>query len=66
MRTFFTLFVLLLFVSSVFAKMPDSLNKNLPKGVFKKNFRGQIVQYDNNGKKIGVYEAKSGRFVKIK
>ena len=66
MRTFLIISVLLLFVSSAFAKLPDSMSSSLPQGVFKKNFRGQIVQYDSNGKKIGIYEVKSGRFVKVK
>lgn len=66
MRTFLVVFVLLLFTVSAFAKMPEGMSSSLPQGVFKKNFRGQIVQYDSKGKKIGVYEVKSGRFVKIK
>lgn len=66
MRIFLTIFLLLLFVSSAFAKVPENLNGSLPDGVFKKNHRGQFVQYNNKGKKIGVYEFESGKFVKIK
>ena len=66
MRTFLVVSLLLLFITPAFAKMPDSVSSSLPQGVFKKNYRGQIVQYDSKGKKIGVYEVKNGRFVKIK
>jgi len=40
--------------------------KTLPDSVFKKKFNGQIVQYDKNGKKIGVYKQKNGRYIRIK
>ncbi len=66
MRIFLTIFLLLLFISSAFAKVPENLNGSLPGGVFKKNYHGQFVQYDNKGKKIGVYEMKNGKLVKIK
>lgn len=66
MRIFLTLFLMLIFVSGAIAKVPENLNGSLPSGVFKKNYRGQFVQYNNKGKKIGVYEMKSGKFVKIK
>ena len=66
MRTFLTVFVMLLFVSAAFAKASGNVSGNLPSGVFKKNYHGQFVQYDSKGKKIGVYEVKAGKLVKIR
>ena len=53
-------------VGNVYA---DQLTHNYNKqtqGTFKKKKDGSIVQYDNKGKKIGVYKNFGGRFVKVK
>ena len=38
----------------------------LLKGTFKKTRSGKIVQYDNKGKKMGVYKLNNGSLVRVK
>ncbi len=51
------------FVLSVNASIPK---KNLPQGTFKKKRNGTIIQYNDKGKKIGIYKLENGRYKKIK
>lgn len=66
MRKLFILFAVLSISLSVFAKTPNKKFNNLPSGVFKKTWNGNIVQYDNNGKKIHTYKMKNGKIAGIK
>lgn len=65
MKKILILLTLLSFSLSVYAEVPQSKVNNYPQGTFKKNRSGQIIQYDNKGKKIGVYKA-SKRYIKVK
>lgn len=38
----------------------------MPQGIFKKKRNGEFVQYDKNGKKIGVYKISNRKCVKVK
>ena len=58
--------MVLSFSLSVFAEIPQNKSANLPQGTFKKRRNGQIIQYDKNGKKLGVYRVTSGRYIKVK
>ena len=40
--------------------------KNMPQGTFKERRNGDIVHYNKNGKKIGVYRAVGRKYVKVK
>lgn len=65
MRKLFVVLTLLIFMSVVFADENYTRRySGYPEGVFKKSRNGKIVQYDNNGKKIGVYNIGSGKYVK--
>ena len=65
MRKLFVLLLISLFVSMVYAE--QAINKNsLPDGIFKKKRNGYYVQYNNKGKKLGVYKISKGKLVKVK
>ncbi|MBR6127320.1 hypothetical protein IKQ21_06510 [bacterium] len=66
MRGFLVIFIMLTFSVAAFAELPERKFKNLPEGTFKRTRSGKIVQYDKNGKKIGVYNLNSKRLVKTK
>lgn len=66
MKNLFVLFVLIIFSTSVFAKIPVRTLKNPPQGTFKKTRTGKIIQYDKNGKKIGTYKINSRKNLYIK
>lgn len=67
MKKFYILFIILCFSISVNAEIAQhKTHSNLPQGTFKKNRSGKIIQYDNNGKKIGVYKIPNGRYIKVK
>lgn len=52
--------------SNVYANSGEIKMRKMPQGTFKKTITGKIVQYDKNGKKIGSYKIKNGRYYKIK
>ena len=62
MKEVLTLFVMFVFVMSVYASEIQIKAKNYPTGTFKKARNGKIIQYDNNGKRIGVYEINSYKY----
>ena len=66
MKKILILSVLLSFSLSVYAELPQTRINSLPQGTFKKKRNGQIIQYDKNGKKLGIYKISSGRYVKVK
>lgn len=66
MKKVSVLFIVLLFTISVYAKAPIKNTNKLPTGVFRKNWRGNIVQYDNNNKKLYTYKMKNGKIVSVK
>ena len=66
MKKFFCLFFALLLFSSVLADTNYKKFNNLPQGSFKRNWKGDIIQYDTNGKKIGKYKTQKIRNGKIK
>lgn len=66
MKKLLTIFILLISTTIVFAQNTNAKNNTLPQGIFKKKHNGQVVQYDNKGKKIGIYKIKNGKYVKIK
>ena len=66
MKKIFSLILLLSLFLPVFADITPKKYNNLPQGTFKKNWRGDIIQYDTSGKKIGVYKIQSRRYGKIK
>lgn len=66
MKKFLVILCLILFSSSVIAEINSAKINKLPQGTFKKARNGNIVQYDNNGKKIGVYKLNNGSLVRIK
>jgi len=57
---------LILITSTVHAQQTLERKNKLPQGVFKKQRNGQIIQYDNNGKKIGIYKIKNRKYVRVK
>lgn len=62
-----TAFLCVVFLSmSVVSTLPENRISKMPEGVFKKTRSGKIVQYNNNGKKIGEYKISNGRYVKTK
>ena len=65
MKKLIVLIIISLFVPAVIAEQTVK-NKNLPSGIFKKKHNGCYVQYDNNGKKLGVYKITKGKLVKVK
>lgn len=66
MKKFLVIFLSLIMVLPVYAELAAKKTSNLPDGVFKKTRKGEIVRYDNQGKKIGVYKVINGRFIKVK
>ena len=66
MRKVLVLITFFAFISTAFAGLPERKLKNLPEGTFKKTRNGTIVQYDKNGKKVGIYKLNSGKYVKTK
>jgi len=66
MKKFLVILILLLSVPSVFSVAPAMKSQNLPQGTFKQKSNGEIVQYDKNGKKIGIYKIQYGKLVRIK
>jgi len=65
-RKFLSLIFLVLLLPPVFAETGYRKYNNLPQGTFKKNWKGDIVQYDKTGKKIGVYRIQNVRNGKIR
>ena len=66
MKKFSTLLLIMMFGLAVNAQLPVKKLSNPPAGTFKKARNGTIVQYDKNGKKIGVYKIKNGKYVQVK
>lgn len=66
MKRLLVVLIIILLPSTVSAKVPQTKVNALPQGVFKKTWNGDIVQYDNNGKKAHTYKMKNGKVVKIK
>jgi len=66
MKKFFSFILVLSLFSPVLAEVTPIKYNNLPQGTFKKNRKGDIIQYDKNGKKIGVYKIQNRRYGKIK
>ena len=65
MRKFFAVLILLSFVCSSYAEETYTKKyKGYPQGTFKKAKNGSIVQYDKNGKKVGVYKNYTRKYVK--
>lgn len=56
MKKLAALFTVMCFILPVFAAIPAGKIQNPPKGTFKRAKNGTIVQYDANGKKIGIYK----------
>lgn len=63
MKKFIIILVSICFALPAFALVPQ---KNLPSGTFKKKRNGTIVQYNDKGKKIGIYKLENGRYKRIK
>ena len=57
---------LILLSSGAFAAENYYAKNKMPEGTFKKSHTGKIIQYDKNGKKIGVYKQQQGRYVRVK
>jgi len=55
-----------LYCLSVFAEPQQNRINNFPQGTFKKTHNGKYIQYDKNGKKIGIYKISNGRYIKVK
>lgn len=66
MKKLLILGIIITFASTAFAELPERKFKNLPEGTFRKTRSGKIVQYDKNGKKVGVYNLNSKRLTKRK
>ena len=67
MKTWLTICIVLLFISSVFADETYVRRYNgYPQGTFKMSRNGSIIQYDKQGKKVGVYKTNQKRYKKIK
>lgn len=63
MKKIIAILVLICFVLPGWAVIPK---KNLPSGTFKKKKDGTIVQYNDKGKKIGIYKLENGSYKKVK
>ena len=62
MRTWFVILVFLFFTCQVNAELhAEKRYSGYPQGTFKKSMTGKIIQYDKNGKKVGVYKLNSTR-----
>ena len=67
MKRFLVILILLCFASVVYADVSRAKRYGgYPEGSFKKSRNGKIIQYDKNGKKVGVYNLKSGKSTKRK
>lgn len=66
MKKILLIFVLLFFSISAFSFPFAKDNGDYTSGSFKRNKKGEFVQYNKKGKKIGVYKIINGKFVKIK
>ena len=66
MNKIFVLLIILLLTGTAFAGIPAKKYDNPPQGTFKKKANGDFVQYDKNGKKIGVYRLLNGKLKKIR
>lgn len=66
MKRLLVVLMLLLLTFEAGAKVPESKVKDLPQGVFKKSWNGNIIQYDANGKKTHTYKMKNGKIARIK
>ena len=66
MKKLFVLLVLFIFPLAVFADAQSAKTSSLPQGYFKKKSNGEIIQYNKNGKKIGVYKLRNGKYVQVK
>ena len=66
MKKIFVIGLILMTCSTVLAESSVSYHRNMPQGTFKEKRGGEIVHYDKNGKKVGVYKSVGGRYVKIK
>ena len=57
MRTWFVILILFFFACHVNAELKaERRYGGYPQGTFKKSMAGKIIQYDKNGKKVGVYK----------
>jgi len=65
-RILISLIMLSFVCVSALAELPQNKHTNYPQGTFKKNKSGQIIQYDKNGKKLGVYKVTNKRYLKTK
>ena len=63
MKKLISLLILTCLTLPVLATIPK---QNLPTGTFKKKRNGTIVQYNDKGKKIGIYKLENGRYKKVK
>ena len=63
MKKLIAIFIIICFSLPAFAVIPK---KNLPSGTFKKKRNGTIVQYNDKGKKIGIYKLENGSYKKVK
>ena len=66
MKQFLTLICILCTAATVLAEIPANKIKNPPSGTFKKMRNGDFVQYDKNGKKIGIYKINNGKLYRKK
>ena len=67
MKKVFVIMLMLLICSSVSAEqLPVKYHKNMPEGTFKAKRNGDIIHYDKNGKKIGIYRASGRKYKRIK
>ena len=65
MKKFFVILILLTFALCVYAdEQYVKKYNNYPQGTFKKSRNGKIIQYDKNGKKVGVYNINSRKYKK--
>ena len=67
MKKVIVIMIMLLFCASVPAEQPViKYHKNMPEGTFKAKRNGDIVHYDKNGKKVGIYRASGRKYKRIK
>ena len=63
MQKLAAIFIIICFSLPALAVIPK---KNLPTGTFRKKKDGTIVQYNDKGKKIGIYKLENGSYKKVK
>ncbi len=66
MKKLISLLVILFFGVAEVNAVINSIKPETPQGTFKKRRDGTFVNYDNNGKKLGVYKVYKGKLVRIK